>query len=57
MINPDQEKRIKSAREALGHPWFQSDSRTINELLILNHLVSKDPSLLLSPMKDETTIA
>jgi hypothetical protein len=36
LIEPDPNKRIKTASDALKHDWFKSDAIAIKELLRIN---------------------
>jgi hypothetical protein len=48
LIEPDPERREGSASHALCHDWFKSDAIAIQELLKINLVVAKDPTVLLS---------
>ena len=52
LIEPDPSQRVRCAGDALNHAWFQSDHLAINELLVINKIVTKDPWLLHSPQRE-----
>lgn len=52
LIEADPSKRVACAGDALNHAWFKSDSLAINELLMINQIVTKDPWILHSPQKE-----